>query len=317
MTNKERYSEWAEATTLPLTMQPWWMDAVCAGKHWDVLLATNSDGQIIGALPYLIQKHLGLSYIAMPEMTMTNGIWLDPAITEDRWQIAEACKQLSEQLQAMRLGYYYQLYPIGSRAAQAMAGLGFRLRKGQTWRIEYPDETEKLISHFSKTRQRLLQRAQTLQTDHHIDGEDFYRFHAQCMREQRKRITYTREFLLVLERKLSRRNQCRFIAIRDGEQRLHAAAFVVWDEHTLYYYITSQNPTFRNSGADITLTLEAIKLARELHLAFEWRDVPFNALQLSREYGATPTTYHSVERCYHPIFKLAVWYHKLRKRWKR
>ena len=50
MTNKERYIEWvASLEYVPIFMQPWWMDAVCAGKEWDVLLAEDSEGQILGA----------------------------------------------------------------------------------------------------------------------------------------------------------------------------------------------------------------------------------------------------------------------------
>ena len=45
MTNKERYIEWvASLEYVPIFMQPWWMDAVCAGKEWDVLLAEDSEG---------------------------------------------------------------------------------------------------------------------------------------------------------------------------------------------------------------------------------------------------------------------------------
>ena len=30
---------------MPVTMQPWWLDAVCAGKQWDVLLIMRSELQ--------------------------------------------------------------------------------------------------------------------------------------------------------------------------------------------------------------------------------------------------------------------------------
>ena len=69
MTNKERYTEWAAVQEyLPLTMQPWWMEAVCAGKEWDVLLAENEQGEIMGAMPYLIRKRMGMRFIVMPQM---------------------------------------------------------------------------------------------------------------------------------------------------------------------------------------------------------------------------------------------------------
>lgn len=39
MSNKERYNIWVEEQeSLPIFLQPWWLDAVCAGKEWEVLL---------------------------------------------------------------------------------------------------------------------------------------------------------------------------------------------------------------------------------------------------------------------------------------
>ena len=82
MSNKERYTEWvAEQEYVPLTMQPWWMDAVCAGKEWDVLLATNEDDHIVGAMPYLLRKRAWFKYIIMPQMTQTGGIWVSAEVT--------------------------------------------------------------------------------------------------------------------------------------------------------------------------------------------------------------------------------------------
>ena len=49
MTNKERYSAWvAEQEYLPISLMPWWLDAVCAGKEWDVLLAEDEEGHVLG-----------------------------------------------------------------------------------------------------------------------------------------------------------------------------------------------------------------------------------------------------------------------------
>ena len=51
MTNKERYIEWAgKQEYLPVFMHPWWLDAVCAGKEWDVLIAEDAEGQIKGVI---------------------------------------------------------------------------------------------------------------------------------------------------------------------------------------------------------------------------------------------------------------------------
>ena len=79
MTNKERYSEWvAKQEYVPISMMPWWLDAVCAGKTWDVLFAEDEKGKIVGAMPYLIRKRAWMKYILMPPLSQAGGIWVAP-----------------------------------------------------------------------------------------------------------------------------------------------------------------------------------------------------------------------------------------------
>ena len=107
MTRKERYIEWAnQQEYMPIYMKPWWLDAVCAGKEWDVLLSEDENGVILGAMPYLLRKRAWMKYILMPQMTQVGGIWLDPIVTADNWQKAEVCKHLKEQLDSLGLSYY-------------------------------------------------------------------------------------------------------------------------------------------------------------------------------------------------------------------
>ena len=53
MGNKEVYKSLCqtEGSRIPLFLQHWWMETVCAGKQWDVLFATDAQGAITAALP--------------------------------------------------------------------------------------------------------------------------------------------------------------------------------------------------------------------------------------------------------------------------
>ena len=85
MTNKERYSKWVEQQEyVPIMMTPWWLDAVCAGKEWNVLFAEDEQGEILGAMPYLLRKRLWQKFIVMPQQTQTGGIWVTAEVTDQR-----------------------------------------------------------------------------------------------------------------------------------------------------------------------------------------------------------------------------------------
>ena len=63
MTNKERYIEWSAAQEyMPIFMQPWWMDAVCAGKEWDVLLVESQESRVEGR-EMILSYHISLRII--------------------------------------------------------------------------------------------------------------------------------------------------------------------------------------------------------------------------------------------------------------
>ena len=71
MTNKERYHELCQTNNdIPIFMMDWWMEAVCAGKQWDVLLYTQQGTDtIIAAMPYLLRKRARELYHHAPANT--------------------------------------------------------------------------------------------------------------------------------------------------------------------------------------------------------------------------------------------------------
>ena len=301
MTNKERYIEWTEQQEyVPVFMMPWWLDAVCAGKEWDVLLALDENGAITGAMPYLLRKRAWFKYIVMPQLTPTAGIWVTAEITADRWKTAEVCRQIKEQLDTMNLSYYYQQYLPGSLCVDAMRGLGYKTKERVTYRLDDLSDLDAVIAAFSKNKRRQLQKALSLHAEHDkMEAEDFYRFHADCLAARKRKCSYSREFLLVLERKARRLKQCEILSICNADGKPYAAAFLLWDKSAMYYLIPTFDPAFNDSGASALLVLEALKLAREKHVVFEFgTDEDKNAVKAFKQFAATPVKCFSVERSF-------------------
>ena len=317
MTNKERYIEWVgQQEYVPIMMSPWWMDAVCAGKEWDVLLAEDEQGNILGAMPYLVRKRAWLKYIIMPQQTQIGGIWVTAEITADKWKTAEVCRNIANQLDSMQLAYYYQQYLPGSLCVDAMRGLGFKTHERITYRVDDLSDLDALIESFSKNKRRQLQKALSLHAERKMDAEEFYRFHTNCMQARKRKLSYSREFLLVLERKARRLGQCAILSVCNADGQPYAAAFLVWDKHNMYYLIPTYDPAFNESGAGALLVLEAMKLAREKHVHFDFEgSMDKGVAKHYQQFGSTPTVYFAVEKYYKPIFRIAIWIQKIRE-WK-
>ncbi len=316
MTNKERYREFCACNHhLPIFMTDWWMDAVCAGKEWDVLISTDDSGEIQAALPYLLRKRAWLKYIIMPQQTQIGGIWLREDIATSAERTSILCQQFTSQLAALKLHYYYQHYPISSPAVEAMRVLGFKTKERVTYRIEDLSDLDKVIGKFSKNKKRQLQKALSLHVDMNMNVEDFYRFHVQCLQQQGKQISYSREFLLVLERKARRMNQCQILSICNADDEVLAAAFLVWDAHTMYYLIPCYDVGYKDSGASALLVLEAIKLARQKGVAFDFEGSMIRGVANHyKQFGSTCTLYYSVEKYYKWWFWFANAWNWLRER---
>ena len=316
MTNKELYRELCLHTRdLPIFMQDWWMDAVCAGKQWDVLLSYDSNGNIQAAMPYLIRKKAWMKYIVMPQQTQIGGMWFSSAVADNSNIILEICQEFTHQLAELGLSYYYQHYPIGSPAVEAMSTLGFKTKERVTYRIDDLSDLDQVINAFSKNKKRQLQKALSLHADMNMSAEDFYRFHVQCLQEQGKQISYSREFLLVLDRKTQRLEQSQILSICNADNEVLAAAFLVWDKQSMYYLIPCYAPAHKDSGAGALLVLEAIKLARQKGVAFDFEGSMIRGVANHyKQFGSTRTLYYSVEKNYKWYFWFANAYNWLRER---
>lgn len=308
--NKELYAEWVQnQPDLPIFLQPWWLDAVCAGKQWDVLLVWDSH-HIVAVMPYLIRyKFRMLRFILMPQESQICGPWIAEGADADF-----VARELSRQIEELKVDYYYQQYPLRSRMPQAMQKQGFRISERVTYRIEDLSDMDTVLRHFSKNKARQLKKAETheLTVDLSMSAEEFYRFHHQSLIEQGKRISYTREFLLVLERKTRRAGMSQIVCIRDQQGHACAAAYLVWDAHSMYYLIPAFSPTYRDVGAGAKLVYEAILLAKEKGLIFDFEGsmIPSVANHY-RQFGSDTTIYYGVEKYYRWWFRLLMSIHKL------
>lgn len=337
MTNKELYLQFCQQhPSMPIFMQSWWLDAVTAGKSWDVIIVTSKDIHIpvqdlteseensqedtlftednevvVAVMPYLIRKKWWMTYILMPQETQLGGVWISPSYHSYAEQVSQ---HIAQQLQAMGLHYYYQHYCVDSPCPSYLQSLGFKIKKHTTYRIEDLEDLDLVIKRFSKNQKRNLQKALSLHAEHgSLSAEQFYRFHTDCLKARRRNISYTREFLLVLYLKAQRLNQCQILSIHNADGVVYAAAFLVWDSQCMYYLIPCFDVAHNDSGASSLLVLEAIKLAREKGVAFDFEGSNKHSIaRFYKQFGSKPHNYFSVTKYYRPLFAFAILYNRIK-----
>ena len=379
MTNKERYAAFCQAQPeMPVMMQPWWLEAVCAGKQWDVMLLTKNDldaesnlwqrikarvrkrsddaanagndeaqavtaealdpnEEIVAAMPYLLRKRLWYKFIIMPQMTPFGGVWMNEELFGSPELQEKLAKAIARKLREMHLAYYYQKFPVGNPLPYWLGKRDMKIEERVTYRINELPQIEAVEDGYSQNKKRQLRKAEGLEVDYDMTAEEFYRFHTACIAERGKKLSYTREFLLVLEKKARRAGQCAIIRVsgnvaengahgtneteepinehgttRKGTEQTLAAAFVVWDKRYLYYLIPAYLPSAAKSGASARLADEAIRLAKEkgLQFDFEGGNDDEGIANHYRQFGSKAVQYQSVSKLYRPSFVLLLWVYK-------
>ena len=316
MSNKEAYIVFCEQIpSLPLFLQPWWLDAVTQtdGKIWDVLLAKDENGMTVGAMPYLLRERFGFKYILLPQMTQIGGIVVSPGVEGDKRKIATICRQIKEQLDGMGLAYYHQQFIPGSACVEAMCTLGFTTQAKVTYRVEDLSDIDAVIASFSKNKRRQLHKAKSLHIERGMDVNEFYRLHTEWLASRKRKIRYSNEFLAALEGKARQLQQCEILSVHNADGEPYAAVFLSWDKRYMYYLIPTYNPMYADSGAGALLVLEAMKLAREKHVQFDFEgSMDKGIANHYKQFGSIATTYYAVEKYYNSFFRVAFRIQELR-----
>jgi hypothetical protein len=298
---KERYRQLCNEKPIPLFMQAWWMDAACQGKEWDVLLC-EKDKEIIGVLPYLLVKKWGFCLILQPQLTQYNGVWIDyPEQCELQQRYAlekEVMSDLILQLEKLKINYFEQNFHFSATNWQPFYWKGFKQTTRYTYQLDNIVNSENIYSSFHLFKQRHINKAQKkLQVDFNLSIEEFYSFHSQSILAKGGRVFYSKSFFEKLAKSAVSRQQGAVIAVRDKENNIHAAMFVVWDKSSAYYLVSAINPTFKSSGASIYMVWEAIRFLSAKTKKFDFEGSMIEGVaKANQEFGATQIPYFTISK---------------------
>ena len=241
MSNKERYRQLCEqaGARIPVFQQHWWMEVVCHGKQWDVLLAERN-GKIIGALPYLIGKRFGLRYVLQPELTQFSGPWLDESLNpEERLRTID---QLAGQIDDMGLAIYVQCFSPDIETWLPFYWRGYSQTTRYTYRFDPLQPVEQLMAGAQPERRKRLELLRSqCEIDRHVPPDEFLVFHNNYYTN---RDGYNMVPQRLVERVCSTsidRGQGLIYGLRNHNGQLLVADFVVYDSHCAHSLLSGMS----------------------------------------------------------------------------
>ena len=260
MDRKAKYIEFCEKHYVPLMFRPWWLDAVCPNE-WDVCVSFDKGGAVTGVLVYHLTRYKGFPIIKMPPLTDYSGPWLQYPDNLDKLTSRygfekEVFTKLIKQLPTN--AFFYQQWGPFIQNWLPFYWQEFRQTTLYTFRLNLTNEID-LFKNLKRTARKNIRRAlQTIQVETSDDLDELYNIATLSFERQQIRPTYSFDTFYRLDQNLKERNLRTIYLARDSVDRIHAGAYLVWDEKCAYYLVSGGDPALRESQAQYLIQWHAI-----------------------------------------------------------
>lgn len=301
MTNKEEYKRICEETgnSIPIYSQYWWMEAVCTGKEWDVLIARSANGTVVATLPYLLGSKWGQRYIVMPPLTQTNGIhYFYSEIKDEREKLEfekKAANLIIDQIKGLKVALFLQNFEPSFTNWLPFCWNGYRETTRYTYQITDTKNADAVFANFSAAKQRQIRKAERNGLQLRINAlrpKEFFTYHQQVLAKQGKQEEIGENAFLALANAAISSGRGAILSIESQDGTLQAALFMVWDTTTAYYLVPANDRDFSTTGAATLLVWEAIKMASQKNLRFDFEGSMSESIENSyNQFGSEQTSY--------------------------
>lgn len=292
--NKEIYRQLCETegSNIPLFQQYWWMETVCRGKQWNVLIC-KGHGTVCGVLPFLYGKKFGLKYILLPQLTPWGGPWVDPTMDDDsrKWVLVALAAGLHRQKAVLCM----QRLAPGENDWQPFEKQGFSHTTRYTYRFDPIPAPATLRSLAAKERRKGVEAVEAAYcVDRQVDVSEFAEFHTSYWERRSGRDLLDRDFIQRVCTAALSRGQGLLYGLRDQKGVLMAARFVVFDDRCAYSLMSALHAdALRNSMTFLVWTLIGDLYGRTQAFDFEGGMDP-GIGHFYRSFGTTQTPIHCI-----------------------
>lgn len=278
--------------SIPIFLQSWWLDACCPPHEWG-LATFKRNGEIVGALPYMIKRRAGITVLTQPPLTPFLGCWIKEG--EDEREVIKSLLKLLPKFDRYTQGWS----PLLSDGAAARYA-GFTLSTLYTMRLNDLTDLDAIWSCMHGSARREIRKATgrfSLKIKRDATVDDFIRLNRKTFERQGNKLPYDDALVHRLDAACAERKCRKILIAEDPNGDAHAGAYVVWDEHTAYYLMGGGDPELRTSGASTFCMWEAIMFASTVTKHFDFEGSMIEPIErFFRSFGAERTPYLFVSK---------------------
>ncbi len=297
--------------TLPIFQEPWWLDIVAPHEWKEVKVERN--GQILADWKFVFRKRYGLKWITMPPFTPHLGPVLALS-AEKRESRASQEMELLEELVSLlpEFDYFNQrLCPIRQNWLPFF-WRGFRQSTLYTYSFPKDDllDLDQVWREMKESTRRQIRKAEKkVEIQQSDDGFALIQMIKHTFARKTFEYRINEEMISILIKECLIRRAGQILLAKDEQKNIHAGIFVVWDQHTLYYLLGGADDKYRSSGAMSLLLWNAIRLASEKRLRFDFEGSMVKGVErFFRGFGAHQQPYFKIYKTNGFLANLAYWW---------
>jgi hypothetical protein len=285
---------------LGLFRQRWWLDATAGADSWGEV-SVNDGGRTIAVLRYASSRRHGHTLLTMPPLTQTLGPWIEPLAGKPTQVLARE-KDLIERLldQLPPHAYFAQNLSPDTSNWLPWHWRGFSQTTRYTYVLDLVEGLDTVWEGFLPKVRSDVRKAESrfgLRVSSAPDIDAFIAVQRLTFQRQGLAVPMSDDLIRRLDAACAARNCRQMFFALDAENRVHAAAYLVWDSTRAYYLMGGGDPELRNSGATSLVLWKAISFAAGVAPLFDFEGSMMEPVErFVRGFGAKQIPYHRVWR---------------------
>ena len=252
--------------------QPWWLDAATGG-NWNLAVVKNGH-EVIGEMPFILERKGIWSICTMPPLTRTLGPVIKPKhedAGEPEWchRMNVTCELMS---QIPECAHFHQLMDTRMSEAEAIAFSlhGFDVSVAYTMEMAGERSENDIWRGLRRNTRNWVRRAAEQLTVEEIGEADaFVDFYDANLAARKRHNVYGSDIMRRLLAEALHHKAGTLLGAYADDGSLTAEAALVWDNRAVYYFLSSRRAN-AHSGAISLLIWNGMRIARERNRIFDF-----------------------------------------------
>jgi hypothetical protein len=249
--------------------EPWWLAAASQGQFEEITVSKG--GQVVGRLPFVINRKMGFTTVRMPPFTHVLGPLVDAGQGNTQTQLLRRLSIVRDLLDRLpRFDFFKLALNAATADGLAFQDRGFEISPQFTFLIDCRRDLPEIWEdmHF-KTRQHIRRAEKKFTVAAVEDPHHFMRFY-QTNANRRGRIVPT-DFgaFETLFHECRSRDSGEILSATRPDGTPTAMIYIAWGHGTMYYLLSTRTADPDDSGSINLLIWAAIKRASERWLLLD------------------------------------------------